>query len=138
MPTPPWSVRLRRISRVGPIRRISKVNMIVYQLAQSQAEAIVAGRISPASATRRWSSMTTQMRSGSLRGSIRWVLLVFGWFSLSKTIIPEDGSTFSSPHHDDTLIFSVDWGLRKTEHPLTVLMFAVQCLGRPTQGAAAG
>ena len=40
---------------------------------------------------------------------IRWVLLVSGWFSLSKTIIPEAGSTFSSHHHDATLIFSVDW-----------------------------
>ena len=30
------------------------------------------------------------MRSGSLRGSVRWVLLVSGWFSVSKTIIPAE------------------------------------------------
>ena len=40
------------------------------------------------------------------------MLLVSGWFSVSKTIIPEAGSTFSSFHHDATLISSVDWGLR--------------------------
>ena len=39
------------------------------------------------------------------------MLLVSGWFSFSKTIIPEAGSTFSSHYHDATLISSVDWGL---------------------------
>ena len=39
------------------------------------------------------------------------MLLVSGWFSFSKTIIPEAGSTFSSLQHADTLISSVDWGL---------------------------
>ena len=62
-------------------------------------------------ATRRWSSKATWMRSGWLRGSIFWVLLVLGWFSVSKTIIPEAGSTFSSPQHAASLILSVDWGL---------------------------
>ena len=62
-------------------------------------------------ATRRWSSKAIWMRSGSLRSSIRWVLLVSGRFSVSKTIIPEAGSTFSSLHHADTFIVSVDWSL---------------------------
>ena len=60
------------------------------------------------------------MRSRSLHGSIRWVLPVSGWFSVSKTIIPEAGSTFSSPHHAATLIFSVDWGLVRLPKKLAV------------------
>ena len=39
------------------------------------------------------------------------MLLLRGWFSVAKTIIPEAAGTFSSPHHTATLIFSVDWGL---------------------------
>ena len=44
-------------------------------------------------------------------GSINRVLLVSGWFSVSKTIIPEARSTFLPPQHAATFIFSVDWGL---------------------------
>ena len=54
------------------------------------------------------------MRSDCSRGSIRWVLLVSGWFCVSKTIIPEAGSTFSSLQRAATLILSVDWGVTKT------------------------
>ena len=49
----------------------------------------VAGRISPALATRRVSSKAIRMRSGWLRDSICWVLLFWDRFSVSKTIIPE-------------------------------------------------
>jgi len=45
-----------------------------------------------------------------VRGSIRWVLLVSGWFSVSKTIIPEAGSTFLPLQHPATITSSVDWG----------------------------
>ena len=34
-----------------------------------------------------------------------------GGFRSSETIIPEAGSTFSSPDYADKLILSVDWGL---------------------------
>ena len=52
--------------------------------------ASVAGRISPALATRRWSSKANLDAVGVLAsGSIYWVLLVSGWFSVSKTIIPD-------------------------------------------------
>ena len=62
------------------------------------------------------------MRSGLLRGSIRWVLLVSGWFHVSETIIPEAGSTFSSLHHVNTFIFSLDWGLaRKRADTIRIL-----------------
>ena len=47
---------------------------------------------------------------GALQWCIRWLFLVSGWFSLSKTMIPEAGNTFSSHHHDATLFLSVDWG----------------------------
>ena len=39
------------------------------------------------------------------------MLLVSGWFSVSKTIIPEARSTFLPPQHAATLILSVDSGL---------------------------
>ena len=39
------------------------------------------------------------------------MLLVSGRFSVSKTIIPKAGSTFSSLQYAAGLIFSVDWGL---------------------------
>ena len=39
------------------------------------------------------------------------MILVSGWFHVSKTIIPEAGSTFSPLHHDATIIFSVGRGL---------------------------
>ena len=40
-------------------------------------------------ATSRWSSKETRMRSGWLRGSIYWVLLVLGPVCCYKTIIPD-------------------------------------------------
>ena len=55
---------------------------------------VAAGRSSPALATKWWSSKAMWMPSGELRGSI-WrgsiycVLLVWGCFSVSKTIIPD-------------------------------------------------
>ena len=62
-----------------------------------KCKASVAGRIKPALLTRRWSSKATWMRSGWLCGSIYWVLLVSGWISLSKTIIPDAQEHFLTP-----------------------------------------
>ena len=55
-----------------------------------RCRARVAGRISPALATKRWSSKAIWMRSGWLRGSIYWVLLVWGRFGVTKTILVSD------------------------------------------------
>ena len=57
----------------------------------------VTGRISPALATRRWSSKANWMRSGWSSGSICWVLLVSGRFAVSQTIIPEAKEHFLTP-----------------------------------------
>ena len=46
----------------------------------------VAGRISPALATRRWSSKVIWMRSGWLGGSIYWVLLFRDRFAVAKPL----------------------------------------------------
>ena len=62
-----------------------------------RCRASVAGRISPALLTRRWSSKAIWMRSGWSSGSIFWVLLVSGWISLSKTIIPDAQEHFLTP-----------------------------------------
>ena len=51
------------------------------------------------------------MRSGWLRSSIFWVLLVWGRFCVSETIIPETQEHFLPLQRAATLIFSVDWGL---------------------------
>ena len=40
----------------------------------------------------------------------------FGPVFSIKTIIPEAGSTFSSPHHGPALIVWVDWGLNMNTH----------------------
>ena len=50
------------------------------------------------------------MRSGCSDGSIYRVLLVWSRFCVSKTIIPEHGSTFLSPQHAEGLILSVELG----------------------------
>ena len=77
--------------------------------------ASVAGRISPALATRRWSSKAIWMRSGCSSGSIYWVLPVSGWFPVPKPLSQIHRSTFLPLNHAATLISSVDWGLRKAE-----------------------
>ena len=70
----------------------------------------VVGRISPALATRRWSSKVIWMRSGWSSGSIYWVLLVSGRFCVSKAIIPEAQEHFLIPSaRRDTHLFG---GLR--------------------------
>ena len=66
------------------------------------------GPVRPALATRWWSSKATWMWSGGSGDSICWVLLVSGWFSSSKTIIPEAWSTFSPLQPESTLVISVD------------------------------
>ena len=66
----------------------------------------VNGRISPALATRRWSSKEIWMRSGWSSGSIFWVLLVWGGVCVSKTIIPEAQEHFVNPSaRRDTHLF---------------------------------
>ena len=50
------------------------------------------------------------MRSGCSGGNIFWVLLLLGWFCVSKTIIPEARSTFLPFQHAATITLSVDWG----------------------------
>ena len=73
----------------------------------------VAGRISPALATRRWSSKAIWMRSGWSSASIFWVLLAWGRFPVSKAIIPDGQEHFLTPSaHRDTHLFG-GLGLRK-------------------------
>ncbi len=75
----------------------------------------VAGRISPALATRRWSSKAIWMRSGWSSASIFWVLLAWGRFPVSKAIIPDAQEHFLTPSaHRDTHLFG---GLGLTNAP---------------------
>ena len=55
------------------------------------------------------------MRSGWWRGSIYWVLLVSGWFSISKTIIPDAQEHFlTHSTRRDTHLFG-GFGLTEPE-----------------------
>ena len=80
-----------------------------------RCRASVAGRIRPALLTRWWSSKAIWMRPGWSSGSIFWVLLVSGWISLSKTIIPDAQEHFLTPsarrhtHLFGGLGIRVDW-----------------------------
>ena len=77
----------------------------------------VAGRISPALATRRWSSKAIWMRSGWSSASIFWVLLAWGRFPVSKAIIPDAQEHFLTPSaHRDTHLFG-GLGLRQAARP---------------------
>ena len=68
-----------------------------------RCKANVAGRISPALLTRRRSSKAMSMRSGWSSGSICWVFLFWGRFTVSQTIIPEAQEHFLTPSaHRDT------------------------------------
>ena len=71
-----------------------------------RCRASVAGRISPALATRRWSSKAIWMRSGWSSDSIFWVLLAWGRFPVSKAIIPDGPEHFLTPSaRRDTHLF---------------------------------
>ena len=82
----------------------------------------VAGRSSPALATRRLSSKAMWMPSGCSSGSIYWVLLVSGRFCVSKTIIPEAPEHFlTSSARRDTHLFG-GLGLRRPATPFPLVM----------------
>ena len=82
-------------------------------LGSPRCRARVAGRSSPTLPARRWSSKATWMGSGWLSGSIYRVLLVWGGFCVSETIIPEAPEHFLTPStHRDTHLFG-GLGLRR-------------------------
>ena len=62
-----------------------------------RCRARVAGRSSPALATKRRSSKVIWIRSGWLRGSIYWVLLFRGRFFATKPLSQKHSSTFLPP-----------------------------------------
>ena len=101
MQSPPASADATRVSILSPVFARPGASPRSTWLSMSSRRprcwAKVTGRISPALATRRWMSKVTRIRSGSLRGSIYWVLLVSGRFCLSKTIIPEAQEHFLTP-----------------------------------------
>ena len=93
---------------VGSARGRPRSQAAGQQLGQAEMLGQVAGRISPALSTRRWSSKATWMWSGRLRGSIHWVLLVWVGFVFGKPLSQMHRSTFLPLQYAATLIFSVD------------------------------
>ena len=126
MQSPPASAEVTRVEILSPVlarpgaRPRSKCRSTSW--GRPRCKANVAGRISPALLTRRWSSKAMWMPSGWLRGSIYWVLLVSGWFSVSKTIIPDAQERFlvsSGPCYTPSF---GGLGLRNSYHVPTVLI----------------
>ena len=101
MQSPPASADATRVSNLSPaFARPGAAPKSTWSSTSSRRPrrwAKVPGRISPALATRRWSSKAIWMRSGCSSGSICWVLLVSGRFAVSKTIIPEAKEHFLTP-----------------------------------------
>ena len=103
MQSPPASAEATSVIILSPV--------LARPGARPRCWASVAGRISPALATRRWSSKAIWMRSGCSSGSIYWVLPVSGWFPVPKPLSQIHRSTFLPLNHAATLISSVDSGL---------------------------
>ena len=101
MQSPPASAEATRVMILAPVLARPGASPRSRRRSTSsgrpRCRASVAGRISPALLTRRWSSKAIWMRSGWSSGSIFWVLLVSGWISLSKTIIPDAQEHFLTP-----------------------------------------
>ena len=106
MQSPPASADATRVTILSPVLArpgaLPRSRRCWTSWGRPRCWANVAGRSSPALATRRWSSKAMWMRSGCFSGSVYWVLLVWGCFSVSKTIIPdaqEHFLTHSTRHH---------------------------------------
>ena len=85
------------VAGVGSAWCAAQVKVPVNQLGSPRCRAPVAGRISPALLTRRWSSKEIWMRSGCSSGSIYWVVLVWERFCVAETVIPEAQERFTYP-----------------------------------------
>ena len=101
MQSPPASADATRVSILSPVFARPGTSPRSTWLSTSSRRprcwARVTRRSSPALATRRWSSKAIWIRSGRSSGSIYSVPLVSGWFSVSKTIIPEAQEHFLTP-----------------------------------------
>ena len=110
MQSPPASAEATRVTILSPVfarpGALPRSRRCWTSWGRPRCWANVAGRISPALLTRRWSSKEMWMPSGCSSGSIYWVLLVWGCFSVSKTIIPEAPEHFlTSSARRDTHLF---------------------------------
>ena len=81
-----------------------------------RCRARVAGRSSPALATKRRSSKVIWIRSGWLRGSIYWVLLFRGRFFATKPLSQKHRSTFLPPQDANPTPSFGGFGLRLRAH----------------------
>ena len=77
------------VARVRPARRIAQVEALLDEFGQAEAQGQGGRQDQSGLANRRRSSKGIWIRSGWLRGSIYWVLLVLGSVCGYKTIIPE-------------------------------------------------
>ena len=98
MQSPPASADATRVIILSPVLArpgaLSRSRRCRTSWGRPRCWARVTGNSNPALATRRWSSKATWMRSGRSDGSIRWVLLVSGWFCLSKNHYPRSREHF--------------------------------------------
>ena len=104
MQSPPARAEATRVISLSPVLArpgaSPRSTCLFTSSPRPRRRASVSGSTSPALATRRGSSKTTLMRSGRSGDSIYWVLLVSGWLSGSKTIIPKAQEHFLIPSAD--------------------------------------
>ena len=97
MQSPPASADATRVIILSPVfarpGAWPRSRWLWTSSGRPRRRARVAGRISPALATKRWSSKTMRIRSGLFCGSIYWVLLVSGRFSVPKPLSQIQRST---------------------------------------------
>ena len=85
---------LDRMEKNRTARRPRPVRVYEHESRGMVRDLMDAGRSRPALATKRWSSKVIWIRSGWLRGSIYWVLLFRGRFSVAKPLSRIQRSTF--------------------------------------------
>ena len=105
------------IVRIGSAWGAAQVQEPANQLGQPQVQSQRGRKDHPSTVDQAWSSKALRIRSGWLRGSIYWVLLVWGRFRGSKTIIPEAPTHFLTPSaRRDKHLFG-GLGLKSREEP---------------------
>ena len=89
----------------------------------------MAGRSSPALATKRRSSKVIWIRSGWLRGSIYWVLLFWDRFFATKPLSQKHRSTFLPPQDANPTPSFGGFGLNRHPSNMTLSIMSYASVG---------
>ena len=104
--------RHQLVAGVGPAWCMAQVQAPVNQLGQAEMQAQDGRKDQFGLATRWWSSKAIRMRSGWMRDSIDWVLLVWGRCSVSKPLSQMHRSTLPILQYADPTPYFGGSGLK--------------------------